>query len=588
MSSSSNREIRISGVSGSPGICIGKAYLVDTEGVNVVEKYIIPEENLDAEVARFKAAVNSAKKELGSIISGVPEELRDNIYILETHMLLYKDKMLYGKTIEAIENEHINAEWALKKVASRARKMFQNISDPYLQGRGEDIVHVTDRIMRNLVGADGVDIAAIDKRVILVAGDLSPADTSQIQLERIMGFATDRGGKNSHTSIVARTLEIPSVQGLGNATKQIRNDDIIIVDGSAGLVIVDPTEATLVEYENRRLRYEEFQAIIARESHLPAETGDGVGLKLLGNIELSEEIVSVIDHGGDGIGLFRTEFLYLSRKSFPEENELFESFKDVVEIMAPMPVTIRTLDINGDKALSYDTGPVEANPALGLRAIRFCLQRPNLFKTQLRAILRAAAFGSVKIMFPMISSCEEVVQAKRLLAEAAESLRKEGIPHNPDIEIGIMIEVPSAVVLADLLADMVDFFSIGTNDLVQYSLAIDRENAQVAHLYSSLHPAVVRQLKHVVDMGKKKGIQVCMCGEMAGDPVNLPVLLGLGMDELSMNPRSISVVKKMLRSIDAGEARKFVKELLGLTTTEAVTRLVQERYGKTLGNSYGE
>lgn len=576
-------EKRIAGIAGSPGICIGKAYLVDREGVNVVEKYMIPEEKLEKEVARFKDAVNRAKEELQEIIASIPEDLRDNIYILETHVVLHKDKMLYGKTIETIEEERINAEWALKKTASRVKQMFQDIADPYLQDRAEDIVQVSDRIMRNLTGADKVNIAEINKRVILVAKDLSPAETSQIQLERIMGFVTDRGGRASHTSIVARTLGIPAVLGMANATELVDHDDIIIIDGTDGIIIINPTEETLIEYENRRLRYEEFQALVARESHLPAETDDGVTLQLLGNIELSEEIVSVLDHGGDGIGLFRTEFLYLARNAFPTEEELFESYKDVVELMAPMPVTIRTLDINGDKALSYNVGPDEVNPALGLRAIRFCLQRPEIFKTQLRAILRASAFGNVKVMFPMISSCEEVIEAKRLLTETAESLRKEGIPFNSEMQIGIMIEVPAAVVMADALADLVDFFSIGTNDLTQYSLAIDRENNQVAYLYHSLHPAVIRQVKHVVDVGKRKNVKVCMCGEMAGDPINLPVLLGLGMDELSMNPQSISVVKKMLRSLNAHEAGHFIKDILRQTTTDDVVALIQERYGKILG-----
>ena len=583
MAAASAGEMRVAGIGGSPGICIGKAYLVDREGVNVVKKYQIPDEMLEYEVARFKDAVNSARDELQQIIDTIPEDFRDNVYILETHVVLHKDKMLYGKTIETIESEKINAEWALKKTASRVKAMFQDISDPYLQGRADDIVQVSDRIMRNLTGHEREHIAEINKRVILVAKDLSPAETSQIQLERIMGFVTDRGGRASHTSIVARTLGIPAVLGMGNATEIIDHDDIIIIDGTAGIIIVNPTEETLIEYENRRLRYEEFQALVARESHLPAETADGVTVKLLGNIELSEEIVSVLDHGGDGIGLFRTEFLYMSRKSFPTEEELFESYKDVVELMAPMPVTIRTLDINGDKALSYNVGPHEVNPALGLRAIRFCLKRPEIFKTQLRAILRASAYGNVQVMFPMISSCEEVIHAKRHFAEVAHSLRKEGIPFNADLPIGIMIEVPSAVVLADALADMVDFFSIGTNDLVQYSLAIDRENTQVAYLYHSLHPAVIRQVKHVVDVGKKKGVKVCMCGEMAGDPQNLPVLLGLGMDELSMNPQSISVVKKMLRSMNAHESSHFIKDVLRRSTTEEVVTLIQERYGNILG-----
>jgi len=578
-----NEEIKLNGVGASPGICIGKAYLVDKEGVEVVEKYFISGKNLDGEIKRFKAAVKNAVNELRSIIENVPDEVRRHTGILETHIALLKDKMLYDKTIETIKNEKVNAEWALKKVVDDIKVMFQNISDSYLKERSDDITHVSDRIIKYLIGSEDVNIGEIDKRVILVAKDLSPADASQIQLDKIMGFITDRGGKASHTSIIARTLEVPAVRGGGNATKTINNDDTIIIDGTTGDPIIHPSGLRLGEYKKLKTSHEEHKAYLSRGSHLKAETLDGLSLQIMGNIELPEEVVSVLDHGGDGIGLYRTEFQYLTRSDFPGEDELFDKYKDVVEVMAPRPVTIRTLDINGDKAISSSNGSDEANPALGLRAIRYCLKRPDIFKTQLRAILRAAAFGNVRILIPMISSLDEIRDTKKLLNEAADSLEKEGKAYNKNIAFGIMIEVPSAVIMADVMAQEADFFSIGTNDLIQYTLAIDRGNREVAHLYHPFHPAILRMIKHVTDVGKEKGIKVFMCGEMAGDPFNVPVLLGLGIDELSMNPQSIPSVKNMIRSLKVEDARHFIKEALKQTTTMDVIKLVEASFGEMFG-----
>ena len=575
-------EIVLNGIGASPGICIGKAYLVDKEGVDVVSKYFIEKGSLRDETKRFKAAVKKAKDELRAIIKNSHEELRQQNYILETHVVMLKDKMLYGKTIETIEDERINAEWALKKVVSSLKSMFQNMSDPYLKERAADIVHVSDRVMKNLVGTEPVNIADIYKRVILIAHDLSPAETSQIQLEKIKGFVTNRGGKASHTGIIARTLEIPAVLGLDNATGIIQNDDLIIVDGTAGTVIVHPAEETLVKYEERKSRYEEYRAAITRESYLVAETTDGFQLPIMGNIELPEEVVSVIDHGGDGIGLYRTEFQYLNSSVFPSEDELFDKYMDVVEVMAPKPVTIRTLDINGDKAIAPVSECDEINPALGLRAIRYCLQNPEVFKTQIRAILRVAAYGNVRILIPMISSYDEVCETKKILNEVADSLDKEGAVFNRDIEVGIMIEVPSAVTMADVMAKNVDFFSIGTNDLIQYSLAIDRGNSRVAYLYNPLHPAIIRVIKHVADVAHEKGIKVFMCGEMANDPIYMPILLGLGLDELSMNPQSIPAVKSMVRSLNMEDIKLFIKDVLKQTSATPIMKLVQDTYGSIL------
>ncbi len=581
MSKPALQEIILKGINASPGICIGKAYLVDKEGVDVVEKYDIKETKLQAEVKRFKAAVKRARDEFQSIIKNRPEELERD-YILETHIALLKDKMLYGRTVETIQTEAVNAEWALKKIVSGLIMTFEKMGDAYLKERAWDVVHVSDCIMRNLVGAATENIAAIDKRVILVANDLSPAETSQINLARIMGFITNRGGKTSHTGIVAQALEIPAVVGLETATIAIKSDDLIIVDGNTGTVIIHPNEQTLVEYEERKIDYEEYKVVITRESHLSAETTDGVRLEVMANIERPEEVVAVKNYGGDGIGLYRTEFQYMNRPEFPNEEELFGKYREVVELMAPKPVTIRTLDINGDKAVSNQLGPDEANPALGLRAIRYCLRKPDVFKTQLRAILRAAAFGRVRILFPMIAAYFEICEAIRALDEAAESLEKDGLPYKREIDIGIMVEVPSAVILADLLAEKADFFSIGTNDLIQYALAIDRGNRNVAHLYQPLDPAVLRLVKRVVDVSREKGIEVFMCGEMAAAAQHIPLLLGLGMDELSMNPQSIPQVKRVIRALKRSDARVFAQEALKKKTARGVFELIQDTYGDML------
>ena len=577
MTDAEHPEIMLKGIGVSPGICIGKAYLVDVDGLDIVEKYHVDSQHAYSEINRFKLAVKKAKDELYAVIANTPDAIKEHTDILETHVILLKDKLLYGKTIETIESECINAEWALKKVVTSLKAMFMNMSDLYLKERAIDISHVSDRILHNLVGSKPVNIASIDKRVILVAPDLSPAQTSQIQLERVKGFVTDGGGGTSHTSIIARTLGIPAVSGLEHATRKISNDDLIIVDGISGVVIVHPTEQSLIAYEERQMQYEDQVAALNRQGHVEAVTQDGYRLMVMGNIELPEEIVSVLDRGGDGIGLYRTEFQYLGRPDFPGEMELFEKYKDVVEVMAPRPVTIRTLDINGDKALDHAAASVEDNPALGLRAIRYCLKHQDVFKIQLRAILRAADHGNVRILLPMISGFEEIQEVKALLKTVSDELTQEGIPHNRNVETGIMIEVPSAVILADIMAEAVDFFSIGTNDLIQFSLAIDRGNRQVAYLYNPLHPAILRLLKQTVDAARSRGKKVFMCGEMAGDPLYIPVLLGLGIQELSMNPYAIPQAKQMIRSLNVGDARRFVSEILEEKTSQAVLERVQRR-----------
>lgn len=571
--------LTLQGIAGSPGIAIGKAYLVEHRDTDVIEKRFLDPQKTSAEVNRFKEAVKKARNQLQKIINEVPKEFRDHVYILDTHMMLLKDRTVYDGTIEHIKRENVNAEWALKMTVEEIKSIFKKMPDPYFRERGSDIDHCSNLILENLLGSRPSNISGIDKRVIIVAHDLSPAETTQIQLEKVKGFVTHLGGQTSHTGIIARSLEIPAVLGLGQAAQRIKTDDLLIVDGSAGVVILDPDEETLTRYQERKDLFEEYQAMITRSSHLPAETTDGFRLSVMANIGQLEEVVSVIDHGGDGIGLYRSEFLYLSRKTLPTEQELFDNYRDVTEIMAPRTVTIRTLDIGGDKFASDPQLVEEMNPALGLRAIRFSLQAPEIFQAQLRAILRAAHFGNVRIMFPMISEVDEILRAKQMLYEAAQALQRAGVPHRADIQVGAMIEVPSAVMMADVLAREVDFFSIGTNDLIQYSLAIDRVNKHVAHLYQPLHPAVLRMIQRVVDAAKDAGIEVNMCGEMAGDPLNLPVLLGMGLDGISMNPISIPAVKTTVRRLSLGESKRFLEEAMRKPTAADVITLVQDRYG---------
>lgn len=575
-------EIVLHGIGASPGICIGKAYIVDKEGVNIIRRYYISENEVQKEKNRFKAAAKKAEEELKDIIARTPEDLKKHANILQTHLILVKDKMLYGKTIEIIETNKVNAEWALKTVVGSIKSVFKEMTDSYFKERANDIIHVSDRIMRNLMGIESVDIKTIDKRVILVATDLSPAETSQIQLEKIKGFVTDSGGMTSHTGIVARSLQIPAVLGLVQATELIANDDIIIVDGTNGIVIIHPTEQTLIEYNELQQKYETMRTFLTRDCKIPALTQDGIQIQIMGNIEHPEDVVSVKDNGGDGIGLYRTEFQYLRKTTFPIEVELFEKYREVAEIMAPKPVTIRTLDINGDKAINYIETPEDINPVLGLRAIRYCLKRPDVFKTQLRAILKASVYGNIRILFPMITSYDELKEAKAILNQTIEELEKEHISINKTTELGIMIEVPSAVITADDLAQEVNFFSIGTNDLIQYTLAIDRTNNQVAYLYDPLHPAILRMIKQICDVAKMHSIKVFMCGEMANNPLYVPILIGMGIQELSMNPQSIPLVKRMVRSLTLKDIAPVIDSILVQKSSKIIQEILRDAYGSIL------
>ena len=565
----------IKGIGVTPGIIIGKAYLLDRKKIEAPAK-VLPEFQVDQEVARFQDAVEEAKKQLRMAKEKLLHEDAAGLsYILDTHLLLLEDKKLIENTVETIKHSWINSEWALKINLDRVRKVFDTIDDDYLKSRKTDVDYVGDRILRNLMGKETESISQIKEEVIIVAHDLSPADTAQMSKDKVTAFVTDMGGRTSHTAIMARSLEIPAVVGSETATHSVNTGDTLIVDGTTGVVVVNPSLEIMQEYQERQRVRQKMERELFQYRDLPAETLDGYRVKVLANIELVDEIPSVLQHGAEGIGLYRTEYLYLNRKDLPSEEDHFNAYKKVVEGIYPHPAIIRTLDIGGDKFLSHLDLAAEMNPAMGLRAIRFSLKEVDIFKVQLRAILRASAYGKVKILFPMISGATEIREVKKILNEVRLNLSAEGIPFDPKMEIGIMIEVPSAVTISDILAKEVDYFSIGTNDLIQYSLAIDRVNESVTHLYEPLHPAILRLVKTVVKAAHQAGIRVAMCGEMAGEPLYVPILVGLELDDLSMNVLSIFRVKKILRAYTFRECKDLVEKSLHLSTPEEIEELVR-------------
>jgi phosphotransferase system enzyme I (PtsI) len=565
----------IKGIGVTPGIIIGKAYLLDRKKIEAPAK-VLPEFQVDQEVARFQDAVEESKKQLRMAKERLLHEDAAGLsYILDTHLLLLEDKKLIENTVETIKQSWINSEWALKINLDRVRKVFDTIDDDYLKSRKTDVDYVGDRILRNLMGKETESISQIKEEVIIVAHDLSPADTAQMSKDKVTAFVTDMGGRTSHTAIMARSLEIPAVVGSETATHSVNTGDTLIVDGTTGVVVVNPSLEIMQEYQERQRVRQKMERELFQYRDLPAETLDGYRVKVLANIELVDEIPSVLQHGAEGIGLYRTEYLYLNRKDLPSEEDHFNAYKKVVEGIYPHPAIIRTLDIGGDKFLSHLDLAAEMNPAMGLRAIRFSLKEVDIFKVQLRAILRASAYGKVKILFPMISGATEIREVKKILNEVRLNLSAEGIPFDPKMEIGIMIEVPSAVTIADILAKEVDYFSIGTNDLIQYSLAIDRVNESVTHLYEPLHPAILRLVKTVVKAAHQAGIRVAMCGEMAGEPLYVPILVGLELDDLSMNVLSIFRVKKILRAYTFRDCKDLVGKSLHLSTPEEIEELVR-------------
>lgn len=567
----------IKGIGVSPGIIIGKAHLVDRSKIRFRYQYIINDAHISREIDRFKDALATTEEQFANLKNTLPDHVKDHAFILDSHMMILKDTMLTDATVQKILDEKINAEWALKKSLMEIREIFAQIDDEYIRSRIDDVENVTNRILRNLSGEGQQHLAEINERVIIVAHDLSPADTTELNISRVMGFITDIGGRTSHTGILAHALQIPAVVGLETITERVKEGDLLIVDGNAGEVIINPDDSDIIKYQEKQLKLEEYISSVARTGHLPATTIDGHKVVIQANMEFLEEVTAVKDHGGEGIGLYRTEFLYLRSKELPNENDLFEDYRQVAEIIAPNPVTIRILDLGGDKVPLDLEMSKETNPALGLRAIRFCLKEPDILKTQFRAILRASIYGQVQVMLPMVSGLQEILDAKEILTQAKDELDRENIDFNQDIKVGIMIEVPSAVTMAEILARKVDFFSIGTNDLIQYALAIDRDNEHVAYLFQPFHPAILRMIQQVVNAAKKAGIEVSLCGEMAGDPLCTPFLLGLGLDHLSMNPRAIPLIKNVVRSITLEEARNDFNKIMEFDTAEEVRAYALKR-----------
>jgi phosphotransferase system enzyme I (PtsI) len=566
-----NARMIMKGIGVSPGVAIGKAFRVDRDRVSLVYYYLPSPAQTEKEKKRFDAAVDKAETDLKEIKSKIAGEFPEHGFILDTHIHMLRDRMIYDETIRLIEEQGINAEWALRQAVENAQLIFAQIEDEYIRSRISDVDYVAERVLENLTGQNRRSVAGIKERVIIVAQDLSPADTLQLQVEKTLGFVTDMGGKTSHTAIITRSLDIPAVVGLENVYQAVRSGELMVVDGYAGKVIIDPDEELLNHYYERPYQLDNYRKEVARCAELPAETEDGYTIKIQANIELLEEVVAVIDNGAEGVGLYRTEYLYLNLDAPPDEETLFWDYREVAEIIYPEMVTIRTLDLGADKVPTRMREWGEANPALGLRSIRLCLQEDELFRTQLRAILRVSGITkNVRIMFPMISGLGELHAAKDILNQVKQSLIQESIEIDQDLQVGIMIEVPSAVAVADLLANEVDFFSIGTNDLVQYALAIDRVNENVAHLYEPLHPAILRMVKQAADAGRFAGIPVSLCGELAAEPLYAPILLGFELDSLSMNPMAVPRVKKIIRNANLEESKVYLKEVLQLSTASKV------------------
>jgi phosphotransferase system enzyme I (PtsI) len=560
----------IQGIGASPGIVIGKAYLVERSKVRLPEKGIDPGQ-VEEEVKRFLKAIQDSKDQLTEIKKKILDpEVSRHSFILDVHLMILNDEMLLQDTVDTIRKKKVNAEWALDLTLEKLDTAFKAIEDEYLRERRSDLHYVSARIFRNLLGKKHDDITKIKGKVIVVAHDLSPADTLQMNLNHVAGFVTDIGGKVSHTAILSRSLGISAVVGLEVATSLINGGDLLIIDGETGEVVINPTEEISGSFVERKRRVKSMEREVLKYASLPAETRDGVRVRLQANIEMVEEISSAKAHGAEGIGLYRTEILYLNRKDLPNEEEHFQAYRRLAESISPACATIRTLDIGGDKLLSNYSKNNEMNPAMGLRAIRFSLKETDLFKVQLRGILRASAYGKLRILFPMISGIEEIRQARAILEEVKRSLAKARIPFDARIKIGAMIEIPSASDIADILAREVDFFSIGTNDLIQYALAIDRINEHVSYLYEPLHPAVLRIIRWVVQSAHQAGIPAAICGEMAAEPAYAIVLLGLGLEEFSMNPVSIPKVKKVLRMARFEETQALVERLFQFSTASEI------------------
>ena len=565
--------LEIKGIGVSNGIVIAPAYRLVEPDLSF-EKYTIT--NIKAEKERFNQSIELAKTELEIVRDRATEKFGpEEAAIFSAHLLVLLDPELKS-AIEGKIDEGINAEAALEEVSTMFITMFESMDNEYMQERAADIRDVSRRLLTKLLNVALPDLSIINEEVVIVADDLTPSMTAQLNKQFVKAFVTNIGGRTSHSAILARTLEIPAVVGTKEATQIVEQNNVIIVDGSTGTVIVNPSEETIENYLHLKAEYEANQVAVSAFIHQPSVDKDGHHVELAGNIGRPEDVDAVVVNGGDGIGLFRTEFLYMDRNDYPTEEEQFTAYKTVLEKMGDKPTVVRTLDIGGDKELPYLKLPQEMNPFLGYRAIRLCLKDKNLFYVQLRALLRASVYGNLKIMFPMIATLDEFREAKALLYEVKEQLTSEGHKISDSIEIGMMVEVPSAAIIADLFAKEADFLSIGTNDLIQYTLAADRMNEKVSYLYQPYHPAVLRLVKNVIDSGHANGCWVGMCGEMAGDEVAIPILLAMGLDEFSMSASSILQSRAQISNLSKASLEEHVSTILTLSTASDVEQYVKK------------
>ncbi len=584
MDSNAKSEVVIQGIAASKGIAYGQAFLYLQSELEIPRYSVDPDKRV-AEIARFEQALVVTRQQISQIQVQVTKNLsEEEALIFDAHQMVLEDQALIGETIRDFQKSGLNIETCFNTVAQRYIQAFSEIDDEYLRERAADIKDVTKRVLHVLLGQAATSLTELVDKRIIVAHDISPSEAAGIDRSAALGILTDAGSHTSHAVIVARSMKVPAVVGTGDLTKRIKNGDWLMVDGYDGVIIVNPTEQTLFRYGKIQKAKKSFESRLMQVNELAAETLDGVTIALRANIEKPDEVALVKQYRAEGVGLYRTEFLFLSSLKMPTEEQQYAAYREIVAGLAPAPVTIRTLDVGGDKPLPGDPqliGP-EANPFMGLRAIRMCLENPDLFKCQLRAILRASAHGKVELMYPMISGTEELDRASIMLEEAKAELKQRGQAFDPQMQVGTMIEIPSAAIIGDLLAKKCDFFSIGTNDLIQYLLAIDRGNNRIAHLYDPSHPAVIRTLKQIVDSGHAAKLKVSVCGEMGGDAFYVPLLLGLGIDELSMTPTLLPSVKYLIRAMKLSDAKKLAKDALAQTDPKKTHALVEAFYNERM------
>ncbi len=576
-------EIVLKGIPAAPGIAYGPSFTLD-KGEFIVPKRSISSSEVDSEIARFEEAINNARREIHALKTKITQELgAGHAQIFDAHLLVLQDTALLDGVTSKIRETKSSAEYVFFRVIKKFVEAFAKMPDEYLRERASDVNDISKRVLRHLMDESKLhDLDSLQDDLILVAHDLSPSDAVSMYNKKIKGFLTDIGGRTSHTAIIAKSLGVPAVVGLKDATLRINNQDHVIIDGQKGLVIINPSAETKELYVKEQHKITASLEKLDDLKKLPAQTVDGKVISILANLELSSEIPAVRKYGAEGIGLYRTEFLYMNRLDLPSEEEQYQAYSQVAHAIAPFAVTIRTLDIGGDKFISSVQVPRDMSPFLGSRAIRFCLERPDIFKTQLRAILRASVHGRLQMMYPMISGLGELRQANAILNQVKTSLRDEKIPFDEQMKGGIMIEVPSAVMTAEALARETGFFSIGTNDLIQYTLAVDRVNEKTAHLYEPAHPAVLKMIQKTIDAGHNEGIHVAICGEMASDPLLAFLLLGMGIDEFSMSAASILAVKRMIRSVKLQDAQRTAYEAMQLVTGQEVEEFIASQLRKFL------